>query len=235
MTTTIGLLVEADADAETVRVLVDRLLERAADWVTPELLQWRGFEPQTEVAFWTDVKHLCREHGVRLHGKFDGEPGAADAHAARRALALFRKLGAPDAVILVRDADDQARSRLTGLQQARADQRHGIDPNRVAIGVASPEREAWHLVGFIPANDDERQRLIEERQRLGFDPTLHPHRLRGNAKRNAKPVLDKLTDGDQERERQCLADLPLDAEHCEGCGLTPFLTELHERVITVFI
>jgi len=239
MTKAIGLLVEADADAETVRVLIERLLEQAADWITPDLLNnlraWRGFEAQTEASLWKHVPRLCEQHGVRIHGKFEGAAGAPDAHAARRALALFRKLGAPDVIVLVRDADHQAAGRLAGLQQARADQRHGIDPDRVAIGVAIPEREAWHLVGFVPCSDQERQRLAEERQRLGFDPTLHAHRLRGNAKRNAKPVLDKLTDGDRERERQCLTDLPLDAEHCEGCGLTSFVTELRERVITVFI
>jgi hypothetical protein len=239
MTRTIGLLVEADADAETVRVLVDRLLEQTADWITPELLPdlraWRGFEPPTEASLWKHVARLCEQHGVRVHGKFDNAPGAPDARAARRALALFRKLEAPDAIVLVRDADHQSRGRLAGLQQARADRRHGIDPDRVAIGVAIPEREAWHLVGFVPIDNDERQRIAEERERLGFDPTLHPHRLRGNAKRNAKPVLDKLTAGDRERERQCLADLPLDDDRCEACGLTPFLVELRERVVTVFI
>lgn len=101
--------------------------------------------------------------------------------------------------------------------------------------MAIPEGEARRLVGFVPGTEDERQRLVEERQRLGFDPTLHPHRLRGNAKRNAKPVLDKLTAGDRDRERQCLDDLSLEGDaRCVGCGLTAFLAELRERVVTVF-
>jgi hypothetical protein len=220
-------------------VLVDRLLQDSADWVTPELVEslrvWRGAEPHTQLSIWKQIPRLCDVHSVRIHGKFDGARGAPDARAARRALALFRKLGKPDAIILVRDADKQL-ERLDGLRQARSDGRHGVDPTRVALGLAIPEREAWHLLGFVPKNDEENQRLAQERQRLGFDPTREPHRLRGNAKRNAKPVLDKLTDNDPERERQCLADLPLDGDdRCEGCGLGSFLGELRERVIPVFV
>jgi hypothetical protein len=234
----IGLLVEAKADAETVRELVDRLLQHDANWISPELLHtlraWRGFEPDTEVSLWKHVRDLCVTHGIRAQGHFEGEPGAPDALASRRALMLFRKLGQPDAIVLVRDADNQHERRM-GLQQGRDEARHGVDPRCVAIGVAIPEREAWHLAGFIPTNVEEQQRLAEERQRLGFDPTLHPHRLRGNAKRNAKPVLDKLTAGNHERERQCLTDLPLDDPRCEDCGLTSFLAELRERVVTVIV
>jgi hypothetical protein len=233
-TLTIGLVVEANADADTVRLLVARLFLQGADWVTPDMLEWRGFEPHEQVAFWKNVSRLCTQHKVRIQGKFDETRGAPDAYAARSALMLFSKLGKPDRIILVRDADNQP-DRITGLHQGRTDDRHKIDASDVAIGVAIPEREAWHLVGFIPNTDDERQRLAEERQRLGFDPTRYPHRLRGNAKRNAKPVLDKLTAGDPERERQCLTDLPLDDPRCEDCGLTSFLTELRERVVTAIV
>ncbi len=230
---TIGLVVEANADAETVQVIVDRLLQEA-DWVTPELLPslriWTGFEANQRASLWKHVKPLCERHGVRIHGKFGEMSGAPDARAARRALALFHKLGKPDRVILVRDADDQ-KDRLLGLQQGRADPRHCVDPTHVAIGMAIPEREAWHLAGFVPRDETERELVAQERQRLGFDPTREPHRLRGNAKRNAKPVLDKLTAKDREREQQCLAELPLDDPRCEGCGLRPFVAELRERVV----
>jgi hypothetical protein len=108
---TIGLLVEADADAETLRVLVDRLLQHAADWVTPDLLPslraWQGIEPETMASSWKHVRDLCTQHGIRAQGHFGGEPGAPDALAARRALMLFRKLGPPDAIILLRDGDHQ--------------------------------------------------------------------------------------------------------------------------------
>jgi hypothetical protein len=137
-------------------------------------------------------------------------------------------------VILVRDADDQP-ERLTGLRQARDHAQHGLEPDRVAIGVAVPEREAWCLCGFIPASDTEQQELTAQRQRLGFDPTRHPDRLRGEGKRNAKPVLAALTQGDRDREQQCL-ETPLERLHQHGtaCGLSEFLDELRANVVPPF-
>jgi hypothetical protein len=104
-------------------------------------------------------------------------------------------------------------------------------PNRerVAIGVAVPEREAWHICGFIPSSPEA---LRGQRQHLGFDPTLHPDRLGGEGKRNAKLVLAALTDGDPGRERRCLTEPALEDLGARGsaCGLTRFLEEIRERV-----
>ena len=232
----IALVVEAPADEATAKRLVDRALLEV-DWIEPESLEhlrgWAALDAQTPVLIWKRVRQLCDAHNIRVQGQFDGQPGAPDARAARRALMLLGHLTTPDAVVLMRDADDQP-ERLTGLHQARSDRRHGLAPERIAVGVAIPEREAWHLCGFEPESDAERERVTTERQRLGFDPTHKPEQLHGDGKRSAKRALTALCDDDLDRERRCL-DATLDQLRARGrdCGLTDFLAELDARVVPV--
>lgn len=232
----IGLVVEAPADAQTVRILADRVLRARAEWIDGDsmlehLRAFRGIEPDSLVTYWKKIPTLAKALDVRSHGHFSGEPGAPDAQAARRVLLLFTKLGMPDAVVLLRDADDQPERRI-GLEQAREGSPHR---DRIAIGVAEPEREAWLVAGFQPRDDAEHTVLAAERQRLGFDPCLEPHSLRGGEKRSAKKVLAALTADDRERERQCITDTPLEhlCERGEGCGLAAFIDELKTRVAPV--
>jgi hypothetical protein len=142
---------------------------------------------------------------------------------------LLGKLHGPAAVALLRDADNQAQRRR-GLEQARASVKHCIPAERIAIGVADPCREAWHLAGFEPDTHDERTRLSAERRRLGLDPTRAPQQLTRSGERNIKSVLARLTDGDREREAHCLAHPEL---HARGrhCGLSEFLDEIDARVV----
>lgn len=238
-THSIGLVVEAAADASTVQHLVDRQLSAAAAWATEELLDslraWRGIDPDTSVTYWKKVPSMCRQHGlsVKTHGRFGGEPGAPDARAARRALLLFKRMGMPDAVVLVRDADDQP-ERLTGLRQARAE---AAPPDRIAIGVAKPEREAWILASFEARGAREQGAVAELRRELGFDPTRQPHRLGGHGKREAKTVLHHLVHGDKERELEVLRECPLPTLQQRGreCGLADFLEEVREYVAVLLI
>jgi hypothetical protein len=194
---------------------------------------WRGVEPESAVTYWKHVRALAKTHHVRSHGHFSDEPAAPDAQAARRALMLFAKLGMTDAVVLLRDADDQP-ERCTGLRQARDSSPHR---DRIAVGVAEPEREAWLVAGFQPRDDHERSALAQERQRLGFDPTLEPKSLRGDGKRSAKTALATLTVRDHERQRQCLADTPLEhlRERGASCGLAAFLDEIELRVAPAIV
>lgn len=234
----IGLVVEAPADAETARTLVDRVLRARRSWADDDdmlehLRSWRGIAPDSPVTYWKHVRALATAHDVRSHGHFSGEPGAPDAQAARRALVVLAKLGMTDAVVLLRDADHQPERRV-GLEQARNGSPHR---ERIAVGVAEPEREAWVLAGFQPRDAGEHATLGRERQRLGFDPCLAPHSLRGDDKRSAKTALATLTAGDLERQRLCLADTPLEhlRERGTSCGLTVFLEELATRVAPAIV
>jgi hypothetical protein len=120
----IGLVVEAPADADAARILVDRVLRARRSWIDEETLEhlrsWRGIEPDSAVTHWKQVRALAKAHEVSGHGLFSGEPGAPDARAARRALLLFTKLGMTDAVVLTPMINQSVASVSSKLARARA-------------------------------------------------------------------------------------------------------------------
>jgi hypothetical protein len=234
-TYSIGLVVEAPDDGATTTTLLDRCLVEGIEWLEaehlPHLRAWRGIEPGTELTAWKHVTTLARKHRVVPMGFFDGNPGEHDARMARRVLLLFAKTGMPDLVVLVHDADDRP-ERRDGFEQARS----GTPlSERIVIGIADPEREAWVLAGFVPCDEREQSALTSERQRLGFDPTLHPHELRGNGKRSAKAAHASLVGDDRQREHRCLTEPPLAHLRQRGqhTGLAAFLKEIDERIVPV--
>lgn len=232
-----GVVCEARADRDTACGLADRVLLEKVSWLAPETLDscrhWRGLgsEPFLE---WKRTREEARRVGLKIFGQFNGESGQPDALMARRALLLF--VGAdrcPDAVVLVRDSDTQ-RDRA-GLEQARNDKPW---PFQVIIGLAEPKRECWVLAGFEPRNADEAERLRAERERLSFDPVRDAHQLTARehgAKKDAKVVLDALTQGNKERERACLEETPLAVLEQRGgkTGLAEYLKEVRERLVPI--
>lgn len=94
-TYSIGLVVEAPADARTTTALVDRCLVEGIEWLDLEHLEhlraWRGIEPGTEPSSWKHVTTLAKAHRVVPMGRFDGNPGEHDARMARRVLLLFKR------------------------------------------------------------------------------------------------------------------------------------------------
>jgi hypothetical protein len=167
--------------------------------------------------------------GIKAHGHFDGQPGEADASAARRAI-LYLKASLPDltAVVLVRDQDDQPERRI-GLEQARGQDRGGTV---IVVALAVVEREAWAICGFEPQDAAEQDRLDAERQTLGFYPHERSHELTAGkdnfAPRSPKRVLRALTGGDSDRERQCWNNTPLALLRERGTenGLVQYLEEV---------
>jgi hypothetical protein len=235
-TYSIGLVVEAPADARATTTLVDRCLCEGIEWLDAEQLDflrsWRGVEPGTDYTKWSTIKHLARKYRVDQPGYFDGAPGNHDAQAARRALLLFVRLGMPHVVVLVRDADDRVAERREGFEQARMDSPH---PERTVVRIANPEREAWVIGGFVACDEREQDAVAAERQRLGFDPTLRPHELRGDGKRSAKKALASLIGDDPDREHRCLTEPPLSELRRRGehTGLAAFLDEIDDRIVPV--
>ena len=126
----------------------------------------------------------------------------------------------------------ETKTRREGFEQARTSSPH---PERIVIGIAKPEREAWIIAGFVPCDEREQLVLASERQRLGFDPTLHPHELRGNGTRSAKVALANLAASDHEREHRCSTEPTLEhlRQRGEHTGLAAFLDEIEERVVPV--
>jgi hypothetical protein len=168
-----------------------------------------------------------------VHGHFAGEPGLADARAARRAIAyLLRKQINIAAIVLIRDADNQIQ-RKQGLEQARESYASAC---RIIVGLALRERESWVICGFEPNDADEDARLGSERKNLGFDPRTRSEQLTAgkvdSALKSPKRVLAALTQNDKRRERDCWAVTPLSVLRDRGQrnGLTDYISEIQSRL-----
>ena len=208
-----AVVCEAPADLMLATDLADRVLVETIDWLESDMLdpqrRWVSHDPSGIPLQWKSIPSKARALGIQVHGHFNNEPGLPDAKAARRALGSSSVSAADvDAVVLIRDSDDQTERRV-GLEQARA-----AFPNvTVVIGFAEVERECWGLSGFEPEDDSERSRLAAEATNLGFDPRTHSHELRAckdnRAKKSPKRVLTSLTGGNPERERKCWLASPL--------------------------
>jgi len=213
------LIVEARADADAASILADRVfIEGDADWIDvetlPNLRQWTGLGPDSAYTTWRDLGAPAARHRISVHGRglqFDGA-------ATRQALLLAHQTQATTdqitAVVLVRDMDNQP-ERRTSMESARTELADKL-AFQVVIAAPDPKREAWILHGFEPQNDKEETLLAYERRHLGFDPVTTPERLRGDRRRDAeqedrdmKLVVERLTEGDHDRERQCLETTPL--------------------------
>ena len=229
---------EAQADFETATELADRVLCDAIDWLDEYLLpgqrSWLGQTPGGQQLTWTAIKRLAHEENIRVRGHFDDKPALPDAKAARRAiLYLLDKIPNLDAIVLIRDQDDQP-ERRDGLDQARKQDRGGIP---IIVGLAVVERESWVLCGYDPQNEAETARLMEERKRLSFDPCEKSHELTAYKKdithRSPKRALRTLSGGDRERERRCWIEASLTVLKERGTenGLAAYLAEVHARLV----
>lgn len=152
---------------------------------------------------------------------------------------LFEKQRNIQAVLLIRDLDNQP-ERRNGLEQARGDFQN--DDLQIVIGVADPKREAWVLNGFISQNEGEHKICQEIHQEIGFDPCLEAQRLHGSSRRgdeqrrrDAKVVLEYLTQGNYEREKSCWCDTPLEIlmERGQHTGLADYIAEVRERLLPI--
>lgn len=227
---------EAEADFHTATELADRVLLEAIDWLDEHLIadqrEWIG-SVQADRLTWKAIPQLARDFGIKAHGHFDGQPAEADAAAARRAI-LYLKQAVQElnAIVLIRDQDDQP-ERRDGLEQARR-QSHG--ETVIVVGLAVVEREAWVISGFDPRDTEETTRLNEERQELGFNPCERSHELTAckddTAKRSPKRVLRRLCGNDNERERHCWNNTSLEVLRIRGGanGLTTYLGEIRDRL-----
>lgn len=242
---------EASADFRAATVLIDRVLrDEGPAWVAdllpshPESIRKWASDGHGRDFF--DLHKLAsyRRDFTNLRfprGHFDGKPGAADALMARNALVIVEALQkrnpseAVDAVLIVRDVDDQGEARREGLAQAR-DEASRWASFQIVLGCPDRMREAWVLAGFEPESDEERARLNDMRRELGFSPCDQAHLLDAKdetAKRSPKRVVRELTNGDVERDARCITDAPLDRlrERGTGSGLRAFLDEINERVV----
>jgi hypothetical protein len=238
----IFIIFEAHVDFTIASELADRVLVEQIDWLENDHLdaqrEWVGEMEGTQLA-WRSIADQAKKLGIRVHGYFNGEPGQPDASAARRAIAYLLRLRELnhieqiDAIVLIRDADHQPQRRQ-GLEQARS---ACLIPGQIIIGLADPEREAWVISGFDPADENENQQLVIERRILGFDPRDNSQQLTAGsdnqANRSPKRVLQALTNDNPDRERQCWQSTALDTlrQRGRGNGLAAYLNEIKARLV----
>jgi hypothetical protein len=239
MSWSIAIVCEAQPDRETAVAITTRAVcehDSVRDWMEAGYLQFRGYKPDESLLLWREVKATAVANNVSVVGFINGLPASPDAHNSLRALILFNRLDPkPDAVMLIRDSDGDL-ERRDGLHQARESEPW---PFPVVIGLAHTKRECWHIVGFDPKDEDERERLESERQHLGFDPRARSHELTAkhdpkNDKRSAKRVLTVLTAGESAREMECLTALVRLRERGVENGLQAFLHEIETILMPLF-
>lgn len=227
----IALVVEAKADADTVGVLVDRVIsscDAAYDdidvhrtWIGPE-------QSEAGRSFFDGhlIKTYARERQIRLVGGRFGGKRPYEAAAKKAVAVALHDDGAavPNAVVLVVDQDSQS-DRALGLAAADAEHDTGRLGAHLVAGVANRCREAWVLNAFEPHDDSERAALNAVNDRVSFNVTRTPQRLNGPAgdERDPKRVVAELMS--PERQADAVATCPLDAlrERGEGSGLRAFL------------
>lgn len=245
MTLRILVVCEAPADFRTASELADRVLCERIAWLDEALLpsvrQWWELDPDHSFLRWDALDKVAETHGyrrLRARSRFGGEPGAADAAAADRALQLAAFMGRSEGlvgVMLIRDSDGDG-ERRRGLEQARILDEGRTWPFRVVVGVAEPKREAWVLAGFEPQDAAEQRRLGDLRRELGRDPCVHSHEFDARtprSKKELKGILERLTGGDLAREATCWQDTPLDhlKQRGQHNGLAAYLAEIDEHIV----
>lgn len=236
MTRAIAVVCEGPADLRTAHTLADRVICDSVVWVDLDRIDdhrvYRGVRGADPFLKWSHAKTIAREQKVTFVGFMrDGKPAYPDAHTAMKALLLLKRSPDPvEAVLLVRDSDGDP-DRRKGLEQARQEEPWTFP---IVVAVADPKRECWVLAGFDPA-DDERERLEEVRQKLGYYPHTCSERLTATddqATHSAKRVHALLITS-PDREDRCLTATPLDVLHQRGGrnGLADYFRELRERLI----
>ena len=108
----------------------------------------------------------------------------------------------------------------------------------MVLALPTPELEAWHVAGFEPESDEERARLEACRAELGFDPRMRSAALtstRAGSRADAKRVLARLTDDDEDRKSRCVDSAVAHADaRGRDNGLAAFLDDVGTTLARVF-
>ena len=240
MTGQLLVICEAPADFRIATDLADRIIGDSLTVDLSTVRHWHESEPGRTYIRWIDLDKVAHARGLRLRprSRFGGQPGAADAAAADKALLLAMFLAEKEGlvgVLLIRDSDGDDERRI-GLTQARNTEPGTRWPFSVAIGLAHPKREAWVLAGFEPQDEAEHERLRALKRELGRDPCVCSHELTARtkrSKRDIKRILECLTAANAAREAPCWQDTPLDhlKQRGQHNGLAAYLAEIDEHIV----
>lgn len=216
-----AMVCEGPSDQRTASELADRVLQaHCNDWLTSDVLdsirRWRGTTSEEPYLPWTRVKDEAAKAGIKVHGfGYGGQSMKPDEATATKAIRVLSRIAKLDAILLIRDTDGRT-ERREGLEQARDASKLNVP---IVLGIAHPKREAWVLSGFIPKDEEERQRHATIREKHGMNP-------------DPKVVVENLFGGDYHRERSCWAETALDVLEKEGVnnGLADYLHDIRQRL-----
>ncbi|MFN3199068.1 MAG: hypothetical protein ACE366_11775 [Bradymonadia bacterium] len=122
--TQIFIVCEASADADTVKVLADRVICEVIDWIDPDTLQysrtWCERSGQSHLK-WTQLKKDWKAHNPHrhVHGKYGGSEKGEHIQARKAIILIFETQPDVDALILSRDTDAIS-ARRKAFEDARA-------------------------------------------------------------------------------------------------------------------
>lgn len=157
---------------------------------------------------------------TRVHGHFDGQPGAPDAKLTRECILTAQALEPrPHAIFLARDTDGESR-RLVGIEQAV-----GEFSEQVVVALAHPEMEAWAIATCTAATD-----VLRAELQLSFDPRQLPSKLssKSASKKDAKRIAERL--GATEVDVKRLEQVP----DAEAVGIARFISDLRRTIQALF-
>jgi hypothetical protein len=243
----IAVIAEAEADRRQICEMIDRkICHHAPDWWEEDQLEiervYCGLLPGTPFTKWADLRKIQAPNALRSGGFIGfgrGQNRRFDYALGRKAL-NHCVLTHPnmDAVVLVRDMDQQPDERRASLVQAESE--FSSVALTVILALPRSKREAWVLNGFMPLHADEAAKLDSVRSELSFDPCERAEKLyamKTGAKRDAKRVLACLIGDDPEREAKCWCDTDWNIlrKRGTGSGLTQFLKDVKERLVPLII
>jgi hypothetical protein len=149
---------EAEADRRQICETIDRKIRHhAPDWWDDEQLEaervYCGIIPGTIFTKWTELRRIKDPNALRSGGFIGfgrGQSRGFDHPLGRKAL-NYCVLAHPrvDAVVLIRDMDQQSDERASSLGRAKAE----VSAASITVILAMPrsKREAWILNGLHPA------------------------------------------------------------------------------------
>jgi hypothetical protein len=243
MSLSIAIVCESPVDRVTGSHIIDRKILKPAQWIDSsnvrDYFAYRGFNENESELLWISVANLAKENNVKVRGFFGNSmPPSSESHNAYKALLLLalKSDRRPDAIILLRDSDDQVQIRSESLEYARNAFAKRLIP--VLVGLPITKRECWVISGFQP-NDDAESKLLEDlRKEISFDPLAQSEQLTAKneySTNSAKRVYFALIRDSIDREQECL-NAPYDILHARGAnnGLSAFLNEIDEYLLPLF-
>jgi hypothetical protein len=225
---------EDERHLQVCRTIMRRCLERI-DWLADHLTDESWILEKVTDAVRRFREQFPKRFGSPLHGRGEGP----DARMVRAQLLLWHARGWPfEAGVIARDIDRQPARRQAAADVLTSVRKAVSLTKPILLAHPDPEVEAWFLAGFEPRDAQEHARLEAERRRLGFDPTQRPHQLtsgRQHDDRDAKRVLDALTQGQTSRVLHCLeCDLAEWRRRGERTGLAAFVAACEVELPAAF-